>query len=65
MQLFAKRDDAVVVVQHQALHKLVANGILQLAQATQVGAAHGGGCLDLDSDDAAFCDWGADSWAMS
>ena len=52
VQFFVNRCDAVVVVQHQALHEFVSYGGLQLAQAAQVWHTHGGRCLDFNADDA-------------
>ena len=51
MQLFVERGDAVMVVQHQAVDELVADGGLQLAQAAQVLGAHSGRGFDLNAND--------------
>ena len=49
MQLCVKRCDAVMVMQHKSMHKLVADCGLQLAQPSQIGVAHRGRCFDFNA----------------
>lgn len=50
MKACIKRCDAVMVVQHQPLYKFIAHGRLQLAQSTQVSAAHRGAGFDFNAN---------------